>query len=148
MRPPPGRVLVRFFGCILACLSPAGPNAPAAEIFPMQHARPIVRHRDSITPQTVPCGESRRLITRADTPNLGLHVTHIKAGELHYHRHTEEIYYIVSGEGVLELDGEQVALTPGTAVHIPPGVRHRGWGDFESLIITSPAFDPEDEVLV
>ncbi|MEN6642271.1 MAG: cupin domain-containing protein [Armatimonadia bacterium] len=114
----------------------------------MRKAAPLIRHRDSITPRSVPCGESRRLITRFDTPNLGLHVTHITSGDLHYHRQTEEIYYIVTGQGTLELDGEQVAVSPGTTVYIPPGVRHRGSGDFEAIIVTSPAFDPDDEVLV
>jgi mannose-6-phosphate isomerase-like protein (cupin superfamily) len=114
----------------------------------MPNRKPIIRHRDDIAPQQVPCGETRRLITRLDTPNLGVHVTHITNGDLHYHRKTEEVYYIVAGEGVIELDGEQHTLTPGTAVWIPPGVKHRGWGDFETLIITSPAFDPKDEIVL
>ena len=114
----------------------------------MDKPQPIIRHRDEVAPRQVPCGESRRLITRADTPHLGVHVTHITAGELHYHERTEEVYYILEGEGVLELDGVQCKLTPGTAVWIPPGVRHRGWGDFQTLILTSPAFDPEDEIVL
>lgn len=114
----------------------------------MSPSRPTIRHRDEVTPLSVPCGQSRRLITRADTPNVGLHVTHILSSELHYHDHTEEIYYILSGEGVLELDGEEQPLRPGMAILIPPGVRHRGRGDFETLIVTSPAFDPADEIVV
>lgn len=111
-------------------------------------SRPLVRHLNEVPLLKVPCGESRRLITHGDTPNVGLHVTHITAGELHYHKRTEEIYYVVEGQGVLELDGEQVVLTVGTAVYIPPGVRHRGWGDFRAVIVTTPAFEAQDEVLV
>lgn len=114
----------------------------------MEKAKPVIRHLDEIEPLEVPCGESRRLITRADTPNLGVHVTTIVNGDLHYHDHTEEVYYILEGEGIIELDGELHTLTPGTAILIPPGVRHRSWGDFRTMVITSPAFDPEDEVLV
>ncbi|MHB8995739.1 MAG: cupin domain-containing protein [Armatimonadota bacterium] len=110
--------------------------------------KPIIRHLHDIETKQVPCGESRRLITRADTPNLGVHVTHITNGDLHYHNHTEETYYVIRGEGTIELDGEQHALTPGTAVWIPPGVKHRSWGDFETMVITSPAFDPEDEIVL
>lgn len=113
----------------------------------MAKRTPIVRQLEDISPLAVPCGESRRLVTRADTPHLGVHVTHITAGELHHHNHTEEVYYVLSGEGVLELDGAQQPVRAGTAVLIPPGVRHRGWGDFTTMIITSPAFDPDDEVL-
>lgn len=109
---------------------------------------PLVRHAEDIAPVACPCGESRRIITRQQSPQVGLHVTHITCGDLHFHERTVEIYYILSGEGVIELDGVEHALTPGTAVHIPPGVKHRGWGDFETIVVTCPAFDPEDEVVV
>ncbi len=114
----------------------------------MEQRKPIIRHRSEIEPKKVPCGESRRLITRADTPNLGVHATHITSADLHYHDHTEEVYYVIDGDGVIELDGELHALAPGTTVWIPPGVKHRSWGDFETLVITTPAFDPEDEILL
>lgn len=114
----------------------------------MSSRRPAVRHRDDIAPVPCPCGESRRLITREHSPHVGLHVTHITRGDLHFHRHTEEIYYILSGHGTMELDGEQHDLGPGTAVHIPAGVKHRGWGDFETVVVTCPAFDREDEFVV
>lgn len=107
----------------------------------------MVRHVDEVVPVRCPCGESRRILTRADTPNVGLHVTHIVSGDLHAHARTEEIYYILRGEGFMELDGERVELTPGTAIHIPPGVKHRGEGDFEAVIVTCPAFDSEDETV-
>lgn len=108
-------------------------------------SKPIVRHVDDVAPVACPCGESRRIITRADAPHVGLHVTHITQGDLHHHEHTEEIYYIVRGEGVMELDGEQHAVRPGTTVYIPPGLKHRGWGDFETIVVTCPAFEAEDE---
>ena len=108
-------------------------------------SKPTVCHVDDIAPVACPCGESRRIITRADSPNVGLHVTRVERGELHYHKRTEEIYYILSGRGVIELDGKEHELRPGTAIRIPPGVRHRSWGDFETVVVTCPAFDPEDE---
>lgn len=114
----------------------------------MENRKPIIRHLDDMEPLDVPCGESRRLITRADTPHLGVHVTCITNGDLHYHNRSEEVYYILEGEGIIELDGELHTLTEGTVVWIPPGVKHRSWGDFKTMVITSPAFDPEDEVLV
>jgi len=111
-------------------------------------SQPLIRHVNDITPVDCPCGQSRRVITRDQSPHVGLHVTHITCGDLHLHRHTEEIYYILSGEGVIELDGVEHALTPGTTVHIPPGVKHRGWGDFETIVVTCPAFDPADEIVI
>lgn len=110
-------------------------------------ARPLVRHVDEVAPVPCPCGHSRRIITREQSPRVGLHVTRIVSGDLHFHRETDEIYYILSGSGTIELDGEPHELRPGTTVHIPAGVKHRGWGDFETIVVTSPAFDPADEFI-
>jgi quercetin dioxygenase-like cupin family protein len=107
--------------------------------------KPHVTHASDVAPVPCPCGQSRRIITRAQSPEVGLHVTHIVAGEAHYHKRTTEIYYVLSGHGMIELDGKTHELTPGSTVHIPPGVKHRGWGDFETIVVTSPAFDAADE---
>jgi len=107
--------------------------------------KPLVRHVDDVTPVACPCGQSRRIITRDQSPHVGLHVTHIVCGEAHFHERTTEIYYVLSGHGTIELDGETHELTPGATVHIPPGVKHRGWGDFETVVVTCPAFDAADE---
>lgn len=39
---------------------------------------------------------------------------------LHAHAQNEELYLIVSGEGEMQVDGERLALRPGTAVRIAP----------------------------
>jgi mannose-6-phosphate isomerase-like protein (cupin superfamily) len=46
------------------------------------------------------------------------------ATQRHYHRESEEIYYVVEGEGEVELDGERAAVGAGDAVLIPPGTWH------------------------
>lgn len=43
------------------------------------------------------------------------------ATERHYHRRSEEIYFVLEGEGELEVDGERRTLSPGDAALIPPG---------------------------
>lgn len=91
------------------------------------------------------CGESIRLITRQDTPYLSFHVVHIVDGVTHYHKRAAEVYYVLEGTGKLELDDEVVDLKPGVIVLIPPGVRHRGYGDFKTVVTGTPAFTPEDE---
>ena len=45
----------------------------------------------------------------------------------------------------VELDGERVAVGPGGAVLIPPGVRHRAVGRMTILNVVVPPFDPADE---
>ena len=42
----------------------------------------------------------------------------------HYHRRSEEIYFVLEGEGEMELAGERRTLGPGAAVLIPPGTWH------------------------
>ena len=93
------------------------------------------------------CGESRRLITFQDTPDFSLHVVHILDGKKHSHKRSTEAYFILEGKGQLELDEETIAVEPGMAILIPPGVRHRGYGDFKSIVTGTPAFTQEDEYL-
>ena len=42
----------------------------------------------------------------------------------HYHRESEEIYFLLEGEGDLEIDGETTRIGPGDAALIPPGAWH------------------------
>lgn len=48
-----------------------------------------------------------------------------QATERHYHARSEEIYFVVAGEGEMELDGERRRVRPGDAVLIPPGAWHQ-----------------------
>ena len=43
---------------------------------------------------------------------------------LHQHDDGSHVLFIVSGRGTAMLDGQSVALKPGTLLHIPKGVRH------------------------
>jgi len=47
-----------------------------------------------------------------------------QATERHYHRRSEEIYLIVDGGGLMELDGEEREVAAGDAILIPPGAWH------------------------
>ena len=42
----------------------------------------------------------------------------------HYHKLSEEFYFILEGAGEIELDGEHRTVGPGDAVLIPSGVSH------------------------
>lgn len=43
----------------------------------------------------------------------------------HYHPYSEEFVYVVTGDLVMRVDGQDVRLTAGEALHIPKNVRHR-----------------------
>ena len=56
----------------------------------------------------------------------------------------DDVLECAAGAAV-ELDGERVAVGPGGAVPIPPGVRHRAAGRMTILNVAVPPFDPADE---
>lgn len=63
----------------------------------------------------------------------------------HVHREAENIYYVIRGSGVVELDGERHLVNPGDAVFIPPGVEHAmyntGFEDLVAVVVACPAQD-------
>ena len=99
-----------------------------------------------------PCGTARRAFAEAAAGRASLHLVEVKQdSERHYHRRLTEIYYVLSGEGHMEIDGELRPLAPGDAVFIPTGVVHRAVPGREPMTILNfvmPAFDTSDEVLV
>ena len=105
----------------------------------------IYRKLSECEPVPCPCGESTRIIQAKDTPVANLHVTRIRDSTKHYHKHATEYYYILEGAGKMELDEETVDLEPGVTIVIPPGTRHRAWGEIAALIVGVPAWDPADE---
>jgi mannose-6-phosphate isomerase-like protein (cupin superfamily) len=69
------------------------------------------------------------------------------------HRHpiAEEIYYVLSGQGRMQIDDELREIGPGDAIAIGPGSRHQvtNTGD-ETLIFLcccAPAYEHDDTVL-
>jgi len=74
------------------------------------------------------------------------HVVDISAdSRCHYHKKLTEIYYVLDGQGQMELDGELFDLTPGAVVLIKPGCRHRAVGNLRVIVTVVPAHDPDDE---
>jgi len=66
----------------------------------------------------------------------------------HYHKLTEELYYIEKGYGVITLDGSKHEMSPGDTVLINPGVHHcienKGETDLVILCCCAPAYSHED----
>ncbi len=70
----------------------------------------------------------------------------------HYHRLTEEIYYILSGAGLMQIGDEQRAVAEGDAIAIPPGQTHTitNTGDttLTFLCCCAPSYEHDDTVLI
>jgi mannose-6-phosphate isomerase-like protein (cupin superfamily) len=65
---------------------------------------------------------------------------------------TTEVYYLLSGQGTMEIDGERRDVFPGDAIYIPPHARQRifnpGPADLEFLCVVDPAWQPSDEEIL
>lgn len=95
-----------------------------------------------------PCGMARRAFKGVPEFPGTLHITEISEdAQRHYHRKLTETYVFLEcqPDAKMELDGEQLPVTPFQAIVIPPGVRHRAIGKMKVMIIAIPEFDPNDE---
>jgi mannose-6-phosphate isomerase-like protein (cupin superfamily) len=70
----------------------------------------------------------------------------------HYHPQTEEIYFILEGQGRMQVDDQSQDVNPGDAIAIPPGARHQitniGSVPLRLLCCCAPAYEHDDTVLV
>lgn len=93
-----------------------------------------------VTPQTV---GSRFFDHRISCYEPGAYV------ENHVHQVQEQIYHVLSGEGVLTVDGERRLVRANDVTYIPPGVHHElhctGTETLVFLVITSPPTDEEPQ---
>jgi mannose-6-phosphate isomerase-like protein (cupin superfamily) len=105
-----------------------------------------IEQLDSNAAEACPCGMTRRAFTDDAEQIASMHVVDVTVdAQTHYHKRLTELYYVLEGEGEMELDGRRYPVRPGSAVLIKPGCRHRAIGQFKILNVPIPAFDPADE---
>lgn len=107
-------------------------------------AKYVIRRISDMEKERSICGYRQRLITAEDFEGASFTFLNVYEAKSHYHNRTTEFYYVLSGKGQLELDGELVNVGPGTLVMICPGTRHRAIGEIQALIVGVPPFDPAD----
>lgn len=101
---------------------------------------------DAIEGVPCPCGTARRAFHAPDNKLASVHLVEISSDSRpHYHKQMTEIYYILEGEGWIELDGERFPVCPNTSVMIHPGTRHRAIGNLKLINVVIPPFDAADE---
>ena len=71
----------------------------------------------------------RSILDRSNAPvaNQSLAEATVPAGGAttrHYHKLSEEFYFILEGTGTMEINGEERPVTEGDAILIPPGAWH------------------------
>lgn len=115
-----------------------------------------IRNRDQQQPFTTKDGSTiRSLLDLSNAPvmNQSLAEAFLPAGaetERHYHRLSEEIYFLTSGHGVMEIDGETREVGPGDAILIPAGAWHqiRAKDSLGFLCCCAPPYGHEDTYFV
>jgi mannose-6-phosphate isomerase-like protein (cupin superfamily) len=72
------------------------------------------------------------------------------ASQEHYHTEAEEVYFVLSGQGGIRVDGETRIIKPGDVAIIAPGERHKVWqkGDSDLVLLVTcvPAYSVDEVV--
>ncbi|MDP0490149.1 MAG: cupin domain-containing protein [Verrucomicrobiota bacterium JB023] len=111
-----------------------------------------IRQLSQQAPFTTKDGSTiRSILDLANAPvvNQSLAEATVPAGtatERHYHKVSEEFYFILEGTAEMEVDGEKVDVGPGDAVAIPPGAWHQITGKTEVrfLCCCAPPYAHDD----
>src|SRR5881227_667514 len=94
----------------------------------------LLREVTQIKLWTETCGHIRPLIEEQDGAAAEVHHLEITDAKLHYHERTDEIYYVLEGQGRMRLDDEEIELHKDVVVYVPRGVKHRAWGALKVLV--------------
>ena len=74
-----------------------------------------------------------------------------KKAKLHKMK-TSEIYYILEGQGILQIDGDTFKVSKDQAIYIPPHskqcIENTGNDELRFLCIVDPAWKHEDEMVL
>jgi mannose-6-phosphate isomerase-like protein (cupin superfamily) len=69
----------------------------------------------------------------------------------HFHPQTEEIYYVLQGQGRIRVEDEERDVVPGDGIAILPGHRHKMWNTGELPLVflccCSPAYSHDDTMI-
>ena len=96
----------------------------------------------------------RSILDRTNAPvqNQSLAEARVPAGsrtKRHYHKTTEEFYFILEGAGEIEVNGEHRPVRPGDAILIPSGAWHTiaATKSLRFLCCSAPPYSHEDTYL-
>ena len=99
----------------------------------------LVRDPATVTPWAETCGQIRCLVEEKDGAAAEVHHVEIQDAKLHYHERTDEVYYVIDGQGTMVLDDETIELHRGIVVYVPRGVKHKAVGKLTVLTVCIPA---------
>jgi mannose-6-phosphate isomerase-like protein (cupin superfamily) len=111
-----------------------------------------VLNLENQTPFTTKDGSTIRSIldrTNAPVKNQSLAEARVPAGgstQRHYHKLAEEFYFVLEGDGEMEIDGETRTVSVGDAILIPPNAWHtiRAKNALRFLCCCAPPYSHDD----
>ncbi len=105
----------------------------------MNPLMPFLRRDVSeVQPWTETCGQIRPLIVEADGAAAEVHHLEITDARMHYHKRTDEVYYVLDGVGRMLLGDQEIELHKDVTVYVPRGIKHKAWGNLKVLVICIP----------
>lgn len=111
----------------------------------------IRKHAEQIPFTTKDGSTIRSLLDLSNAPvkNQSLAEATLPAGgetERHYHKISEEFYYVQTGKGIMEIEGVEREVIPGDAILIPAGAWHqiRAVEPMGFLCCCAPPYDHAD----
>ena len=123
-------------------------EAPQEHPSALDHSRRTVRYADQPALEAGADREFRYLVNQDigcldATQFVGV----IPPGRAPTHSHSyDEIVYVIDGEGILHLGGQETVIGPGSAMHLPPLAEHclqnTGKGSMRVLGVFHPSGDP------
>jgi mannose-6-phosphate isomerase-like protein (cupin superfamily) len=96
------------------------------------------RDPNDVSPWAETCGQIRPLIEASDEAAAEVHHVEIDSAKLHYHAKTDEIYYVIDGNGTMVLDDDEIELHRGVVVYVPRGMKHKAVGKLTVLTVCIP----------
>lgn len=98
-------------------------------------------------------GEAVRITRLVDSPDMsGLLVQVRGSMPPHFHKLTQEVVYMLRGEGLFQLGSERIPITAGAVMRIPAGRVHtftnQGQAPAVFFVVTTPRWDEQDRFMV
>ncbi|MBW4061038.1 hypothetical protein HJC99_00490 [Candidatus Saccharibacteria bacterium] len=100
----------------------------------------IVRKQEAAVRKISETYEARNYITKDISRSVSLAVNTASG---HSERETtdyDRIYYVISGELLINIDGESSGISTGDSLLISKGTIYDFYGTFEAVVVNQPAF--------
>ena len=133
--------------CLAGCASSPPPDR-ADFLWPDRADLQAQLERDPIGP-----GEAVRIIKLVESPDMSGLLVQVRGSMApHVHKLTQEVVYMLRGEGLLQLGTERMLLKAGAVVRIPAGTVHtftnQGPAPAVFFVVTTPRWDEQDRFMV